>query len=60
MACPEPRSSVETRFLKQLGRTRKFSFLLGRLAVTYEREGGALGTMLFDVERTDLPRGKAL
>ncbi len=48
MACPEPRSSVETRFLKQLGSARKFSFLLGRLAVTYERERGALGTMLFD------------
>jgi heat shock protein HslJ len=47
-ACPEPQSSVERRFLKQLGSAKKFSFLLGRLAVTYEREGGALGTMLFD------------
>jgi hypothetical protein len=39
---------VETRFLKQIGGARKFSFLLGRLTITYEREGGALGTMLFD------------
>jgi hypothetical protein len=48
MACPEPRSSIETRFLKQLGSSRKFSFLLGRLSVRYEREGGVLGTMIFD------------
>jgi META domain len=48
MACPGTQSSIETRFLKQLGGARKFSFLLGRLAVTYEREGGPPGTMLFD------------
>jgi hypothetical protein len=48
MACPEPQFSVETRFLKQLGSATKFSFVLGRLAITYQREDGAPGTMLFD------------
>ncbi len=50
MACPEPAMSAESRFLEQLAATRKFGFLLGRLALTYEREGG-MGMMLF--ERTD-------
>jgi heat shock protein HslJ len=48
MACPEPQSAVETRFLKQLGGAKKFGFLLGRLALSYEKEGGAGGTMLFE------------
>ena len=48
MACPERESAVETRFLEQLGGARKFGFLLGRLAITYMRADGALGTMLFD------------
>jgi heat shock protein HslJ len=47
-ACPEPQSAVEARFLKQLGGVRTFGFLLGRLAVSCEREGGGRGTMLFD------------
>lgn len=48
MACPELQSAVETRFLKQLGGAKKFSFLLGRLALSYEKDGGAFGTMLFE------------
>jgi heat shock protein HslJ len=48
MACPEPQSAVETRFLKQLGGAKKFGFLLGRLALSYEKDGGAFGTMLFE------------
>jgi heat shock protein HslJ len=48
MACPGPQSAVETRFLKQLGGARKFGFLLGRLAVSYEKDGDAYGTMLFE------------
>lgn len=47
MACPEPAMSAETRFLEQLAATRKFGFVLGRLALTYERESG-IGLMLFD------------
>jgi heat shock protein HslJ len=48
MACPGPQSAVETRFLKQLGGAKKFGFLLGRLALSYEKDGGAFGTMLFE------------
>jgi heat shock protein HslJ len=48
MACPERPSAVEARFLKQLGGAKTFGFLLGRLALSYEREGGGQGTMLFD------------
>ena len=48
MACPEPQSSVEARFLEQLGRARTFGFMLGRLAISYTRGDGSRGTMLFD------------
>ena len=48
MACPEPRSSVEARFLEQLGGARTFGFMLGRLAISYTRADGSGGTMLFD------------
>ena len=48
MACPEPQSAVEARYLEQLGGAKKFGFLLGRLAVSYEKDGGGFGTMLFE------------
>ena len=48
MACPEPQSSVEARFLEQLGGARTFGFMLGRLAISYTRVDGSRGTMLFD------------
>ena len=48
MACPEPQSSVEARFLEQLGGARTFGFMLGRLAISYTRGDGSSGTMLFD------------
>jgi heat shock protein HslJ len=48
MACPEPQSSVEARFLEQLGGARTFGFWLGRLAISYARRDGSRGTMLFD------------
>jgi hypothetical protein len=48
MACPAPVSAVETRFLKQISGARRFGFLLGGLAVGYEKDGGAYGTMLFE------------
>jgi heat shock protein HslJ len=49
MACPEPQSTVESRFLEQLGGARTFGFMLGRLAISYARGDGSRGTMLFDV-----------
>lgn len=48
MACPEPQSSVEARFLEQLGAARTFGFMLGRLAISYVKGDGSRGTMLFD------------
>jgi heat shock protein HslJ len=47
MACPEPQSSVEARFLEQLGAARTFGFMVGRLAIAYTRRDGSPGTMLF-------------
>jgi heat shock protein HslJ len=47
MACPEEEMKVETRFLAQLARVTKFGFMLGRLALTYQSDGG-VGTMQFD------------
>jgi heat shock protein HslJ len=48
MACPEPQSSVEARFLEQLGGARTFGFMLGRLAISYAKSDGSSGTMVFD------------
>ena len=47
MACPEPVMAVETRFLAQLGHVKKFSFLVTRLALSYEKDG-IWKTMLFE------------
>ena len=48
MACPEPQSTVEARFLKQLGAASTFGFMAGRLSISYARSDGSTGTMLFD------------
>jgi heat shock protein HslJ len=48
MACPEPQSSVEGRFLGQLGGARTIGFRLGRLAIGYARADGSQGTMVFE------------
>lgn len=48
MACPEPQSSVEARFLGRLVGARTFGFMLGRLAISHTRNDGSIGTMLFD------------
>lgn len=46
-ACPDPQAAVETRFLRQLSGAVKYGFHLGRLAVTYGKDGG-VGVMLFE------------
>ena len=43
MACPDPPSSVEARFLEQLGGARTFGFMVGRLAISYTRGDGSSG-----------------
>ena len=55
MACPEPSSSVEARFLKQLAAGKKLGFQSGQLTVSYEKGASAWGRMLF-AERISSPR----
>ncbi len=51
MACREPHASVEARFLSQLARATKLELVSGRLALSYEKDGGGSGTMLFEARR---------
>jgi heat shock protein HslJ len=55
-SCPNNEMSVERRFLDQLARVRKFSFLVTQLALSWEKEG-VWKTMLFDKQQTQ-PREK--
>ena len=48
MACPDRQSTIETRFFEQLGSARRFVFRMGRLAISYAKGDGSVGTMLFD------------
>jgi len=52
MACPDPLADIESRYLRQLQAVRKFGFLLGRLALSYQHGDGAIGTMLFEERAT--------
>ena len=47
MACPQEQMTVESRFLKQLAAVKKFGFLAGQLALSYEADGVS-GVMSFD------------
>lgn len=47
MACPEPANSIEARYLRALASVQKFSFVGGRLALSYQAED-TLGVLLFD------------
>ena len=47
MACPAAVMEVEQRFLTALGNAFKFSYLAGKLALTW-REGDVFNTMLFN------------
>ena len=48
MACPDPQSAVEGRFLEYLGRARTLGFRLGRLFIAYVTDKGVTGVMLFE------------
>jgi heat shock protein HslJ len=52
MACPGAASAVESRFMQQLEGVKKFGFMLGRLALTYDVDG-RLGVMLFEARGKD-------
>jgi putative lipoprotein len=47
MACPDPQSSTEARFLEQLGGARRFGLSAGGLTISYVRSDGTTGTMRF-------------
>ena len=55
-SCPDNEMSVERRFLDQLARVKKFSFLVTQLALSWEKEG-VWKTMLFD-KRSPPPADK--
>ena len=46
MACPEAVMDQENRYLEALGNVTRYSFLTGRLALTWQNDG-ATGTLLF-------------
>ena len=48
--CPDSVMAVEARFLWQLGEVRRFGFLLGQLALSYEH-AGEHGALLFERRR---------
>lgn len=50
MACPEEEMNLETRYLEALANTEGYSFLAGRLALTYRVEEG-FETLLFDTRQ---------
>lgn len=56
MACPEPEVAVETRFLAQLGRVKRFGFSGVRLLLSYEQEG-SWNSMAFE-KRERRPAGQ--
>jgi heat shock protein HslJ len=55
MACPEPESSVETRFLENLHAARRFGFRSGWLAISTSGSNGADTTMLFEAAKPSTP-----
>ena len=54
-SCPDNEMSVERRFLDQLARVKKFSFLVTQLALSWEKEG-VWKTMVLPQAATSTPR----
>lgn len=52
-SCPDKEMAVERRFLDQMGRVKKFSFLMTQLALSWEKQG-VWKTMLFDKRQPQL------
>ena len=48
MACPQDQMELERRYLKVLAGVRRFSFLVGRLALTSVDEEGQVSTLVFE------------
>jgi heat shock protein HslJ len=51
MACPEEVMALENRYLEALGKVTRFSFMAGKLALTWQKDG-ANGTLLFVPRQT--------
>jgi heat shock protein HslJ len=47
MACPEPQTAVEARFLSQLKGVNRYGFMAGELMLSYETNDGS-GVMMFE------------
>ncbi|MCK9996102.1 MAG: META domain-containing protein [Candidatus Krumholzibacteria bacterium] len=52
MACPEEIMAVEQRYLAQMGSVKRYGFLAGMLALTYDFDG-SLGVMLFERKKSE-------
>ncbi len=52
MACPEDIMAVEQRYLAQMGTVKKYGFLAGMLALTYDFDG-SMGVMLFERKKSE-------
>jgi heat shock protein HslJ len=52
MACPDPVMQRESKFLQALQKTERFSFLSGRLVLTY-RDGETIEHLLFAQNKSD-------
>jgi heat shock protein HslJ len=56
MACPEPESAVETRFLQHLQAAQRFGIRSGQLAISAPGAGGPGTTMLFEASVPAKPK----
>lgn len=52
MACPEKIMALEKRYLEALGHVTRYSFMAGKLALTWQK-GDAMGTLLFVLQHTN-------
>ena len=52
MACPAPQAAAEDRYLEALANVTQFSFVLGKLALSY-RLGDDHGSLMFERAGTD-------
>ena len=52
MACPPPQAAAETRYLRALTNATQYSFVLGKLAISYRLDDNH-GTLIFEQTTTD-------
>jgi heat shock protein HslJ/LysM repeat protein len=47
MACPEPAMTQETQYLTALQKTVQWSYFIGQLALTYQKDDSNIGTLVY-------------